>query len=450
MATKDNDLPQVKNYGFGAEGVNIVKNPLALTDKEGTKFQNAEWVRDSARGGHGALSMRGGLAALNGSALSGSVLGLLPLGLKTTYTRTLYAARGTEDSNTFTRSTNGTTWVDTSSPLAPADPDKFTDNNGTRDARRIASHRNLIVYPGNDYTAGDTKPPIVLWNGTDALTITNVPFGPTGDADTEAWALSDFLAANGKIYIAVHDNGGSAPNPAGRVLSLDLTTGELDQVASAFGAGTGEMSGGYPACLAWYQGQIWVGLNSDSTTDGNGKIVRCYPGVETTWTADVSNLRQSISTLCVFKGDLYAGTHSSVSAGATITQRAADTGAWTTRATSASGAGGNGHYASMIVHGSAIYAVEYFSGGTDVLHILTSTDGTTWTTSRDVDANDSPADPPQFPAGVVEYDDDLYVVFRATTATATDGFIMQLASGTWTKVLTDNLGGPIAVLVERS
>lgn len=449
MATQDTPSSHIKNYGIGAGGVNLVKNPLQLDPSEGTQFQNAEWVRDSARGGDGALSKRGGLAALT-SALAGSILGLLPVGLKTTYTRTLYAARGTEDSNTFMRSTNGTSWTDTSSPLAPADSDKFTDANGTRDARRIASFKNFLVYPGNGYTKGTDKPTIVLWDGTDALTVTTIGFGPSATADTPAYAITDFLVANGKIYIAIHDPGGSGANLAGRVLSVDLITGEVSQVASSFGNGTGEMTGGYPSCLAWYQGKLWVGLNSNTTTDGNGKIVNCYPDIDTTWTADVSNLRQSISTLCVFKGDLYAGTQSSVSNGATITQRSASTGTWTTRATSGGGAGGSGHYASMIVHGSALYAVEYFSGGTDILHIVTSSDGTSWSTSRDVDANDSPADPPQFPSGIQEYDSKLYVVFRATTASATDGFIMQLSSGTWTKVATDNFGGPLAVLVERA
>lgn len=441
----------IKNSRFGEGGVNIVKNPLQLDDREGTQFQNAEWIRDAARGGEGALSKRGGLAALT-SALAGSILGMLPIGLKTTYTRTLYAARGTEDSNTFIRTTNGTSWTDTSSPLAPADADKFTDADGERDARRIVTFRNLIVYPGNAYTKGTDRPPFVSWDGSEALTISTVQYGPSATANTPAFAISDMLVANGKVYMAVHDPGGSGADLAGRVMALDLKTGEFRQVANAFGSASGEVTGGYPSALAWYQGQLWVGLNSNTSTAGNGKVVRCYPDVDSTWTSDVATLRQSISSLAVFKGDLYAGTHSSSASGAQIAKRDAAAGTWSAVATSGGGADGNGHYASFVVDGStAIYAVEYWSGMTDIVHILRSTDGSTWNTDRDVDANDSPAATPQVPGSGVIYNSELFYVFRSTAVGAADGFIMKRSSGgTWSKVATDNFGGPLAILVERA
>jgi hypothetical protein len=194
--------------------------------------------------------------------------------------------------------------------------------------------------------------------------------------------------------------------------------------------------------------QLWVGLNGESTTDGIGKIVRCYPDVDTSWTTDVSNLRSHITSLVAFKGDLYATTRSSVSAGATITKRSVTAGTWATQVTSGGGAGGTGHYAHLIVYSSALYAVEYHST-TPIIHIVTSTDGASWSTSRDVDSVDGGV-AGNLPGGSVLFGSDLYVSFRSLSVSATDGFIMRRASGSWTKVLTDNIGGPMAVLTETS
>ena len=441
----------LSNYNFGGGGCNLVKNPLQLATDEATQLQNAELIPDANIGGKGALSKRGGLAALNGSALAGSILGMIGLNLKTSYTRTLYAARGTEDANTFMTSTNGTSWSDSSSALAHVSPASLDDQNGTRDAHRFASFKNFLVYPSNDYTSGSGKPPINLWDGTNALEIAEVPFGPSGTAETASYAITDMIVANGKIYFATHEQGGSTPNLCGRVLSLNLQTGLIHQIANSFGAGTGEMTGGYPSCLCWYQNQLFVGLNNGATTDGIGKIVRCYPDIDTDWTSDTATLVSSISSLCIFKGDLYVGAQSSASTGARLYKRAAATQAYTTQLTSASGAGGDGHYGHLIVYSDELYAVEYFSGGTDVVHIIKSSDGTTFATDRDVDSVDGvDATTPQMPGGALVLSSALYYVFRATTATATDGYILRKASGTWTKVVTDNFGGPINVLVMRA
>ena len=444
-------MPVFSIYKIGASGVNVSKSPLQLANDELTAAQNAEFLIDPAIGGEGALSKRGGLATLT-SALAGDILGIHPLPLLTTYARTLHAARGSENSNTFMTSTNGSTWTNTSTPTGHADGDKYTDENNERDARRLASFKNFLVYAGNNYTQDTDPPTVILWDGTASVTAGNIGPGPTGNA-SPAFAITDVLAANGKVYMAVHDPGGAAPNLAGRVLQYDPVTGKITQVLNGFGGGTGEVAGGAPSALAFYQGQLWVGLNTGNTTDAIGKIVRAYPDVDTTWTSDVANLRQSISTLAVFKGDLYAGTQSSASAGATITRRSATTGTWTTQVTSAGGASGNGHYASFLVDGAtAIYAVEYHAT-TPIIHILRSTDGTTWSTDRDVDANDGGITG-NLPGSSIFYDDNdaFYFVFRATTTAGTNGFIMERSSGgVYTKRNANtNMSGPIGVLVQRT
>lgn len=89
-------MGKINIYDFGGGGVNLVKNPLQLADNELTQGQNAELIPDADKGGEGALSKRGGLAALT-SAL-GSISGIGTLPLQTTYTRYLYVALQTFDS----------------------------------------------------------------------------------------------------------------------------------------------------------------------------------------------------------------------------------------------------------------------------------------------------------------------------------------------------------------
>lgn len=437
----------VVNYDVGGGGTNLVKDPLHLADNECTQLQNAELLLNESTGGAGALSKRGGLAALNSSAMSGSVTGILPLTLLTTYTRTLYVAKGTEDSTTFVTTTDGTTLSNSSTSPRLSDFTTYTDENNARDARRMVSFRNFIVYAGNNFTQDTTNPEITVFDGTTGTLVARIPVGPAGNGNPP-YAITDMLVANGLIYLAVHDPGGTGANLAGRVLSLDLETGVLKQIATAFGPGTNEMTGGAPSCLAFYQSQLWVGLNGSATTNGIGKIVRCYPSINTTWTSDVANLTSHISSLAAFSGDLYAGSQSSATTGASIYKRTATTKAWTAVATSAGGAAGSGHYASLWEHGGVMFAIEFHTT-TPIVHIVTSTDGTTWTTSRDVDANDS-GTAALLPGSMTTLGSDLLVVFRATDVNDNDGFLMRLRSGTWSKLATDNYAGPLAVLVTKA
>jgi hypothetical protein len=439
----------IKNYGFGVDGVNLVSDPLKLKDSEATQLQNAELLDDEATGGRTALKQRAGLAALNGSAMSGSIVGGVGWPLKTTYTRTLYAARQSETANTWRTSTDGTTWANTATPAAAALDSKFADENNTRDARRMVAFRTYLLYPGNDYTQ-DTNPPIVvLWDGSASVTVTAVqaPGSISNSTAAPIFAIVDMFVAEGKLYLLTHEPGGSSTHNCGQVLSLDLDSGVLRQIATAFSGTSPEIDGGAPSCMAYYKGQLFVGLNGEATTDGIGKIVRCFPDVDTTWTTDVSNLSGHVSSLCVFKGKLYAGTQSSAASAEKIYERSPTAGTWAAVFTGV-GAGANGHVTSLTVYSDAIYAVQYHATA-PTIHIKTSTDGVTWTTDRDVDSADSGA-VGNLPGQMAVLSSKLYVVFRSLTVGGANGFIMQKASGTWTKVDTANYGGQIAVLVQRS
>lgn len=437
-------------FRLGQGGVNLVKDPLHLSDDEVTQAQNAEIQSDVNTGGEGGLTKRAGLAVLNSSALAGSILGMWGLPILTTYTRTLYAARGSATANTFATTTNGTTFALTSTPLAGTLQTQWSDENAARDAHRFATFKNLILYPGNNYTKGTDNPEIDVYDGTTGQIVSRINIGPSGNGGP-AYSITDMLVANGKVYIGVHDPGGTGVNIAGRVLVYDPVTGKIQQVMNAMGPGTGEVTGGAPSALAYYQGQLYVGLNGSTTTDGIGKVVRGYPDIGTTWTTDVSNLSGHIASIFPFKGDLYVGTMSSVSSVAKVYKRTSTTAAYTT-VYSSSFAGENSFMGNLITYVDELYATEYSGGGdTDavIIHIKKSTDGASWTTDRDVDATDSGV-AGNIPTNSLLFGSDLFISFRATTATGTNGFIDRKSAGTWSKVDTANYNGQMVQLVQRA
>lgn len=442
-------MPNIAAYNLGGGGVNLVKGPLHLADNELTLAQNTEIVSNQNTGGEGVLSKRGGLAVVNSSALAGSVTGMVGVNLLSVYTRTMLIGKGTEDSTTWVTTTDGASLSNTSTPTRPANFDKYADENNARSARRAATFRNFVLYPGNDYTQDTDNPNLTLWDGTASQKVSDIVVGPSSNG-SPAYAVTDMLTADGKIFIAVHDPDGSTPNLIGRVMSVDLETGVVAQVAAPFGGGTGEETGGTPSCMAWHLNQLFVGLQGEATTDGIGKVVRCRPDIDTTWSDDVTNLSGYPSTMAVFLGNLYVGTQASVSTGAKIYKRTASTAAYVAQVTSAAGAGANGHYASLTSYSgdSKLYAVEYHET-TPVVHIISSSDGTTWATSRDVDANDGGV-AGLLPGNGLEFSDDLFFVFRASTASANDGFIMRRTGGAWSKLATDNYSGHLVTLVQRA
>lgn len=424
----------VRNYQFGVKGVDIVTDPLKLGNEPcdtATQLQNAELVPDSTKGGQAVLSKRGGLAALT-AALSGAVTGVLGWPLQTTFTRTLYAARGTASANTFKTSVNGTAWANSAVP-STCDPDAtYTDKGMTRDSRRLGTFRSFLVFPHTNLN---------LFDGT-----TNLNIG-VGVATTVT--ITDILVANGYIYFAINEPASSSPGSEGGVFSVNLDTGAIRQVATYFGvAGDNKMPGGGVGCLAWYQGQLWAGINGNTTTDAIGKVVRCYPEIDTTWTVDTATLSGSPCTMRAFQGALYIGTMSSISSAEKIYKRDPSAATYSTVFTGV-GAAGNAHIAHMIEYNNVLYAAQYHATA-PTIHIKKSTDGTTWTTERDVDSVDG-AVAGNLPGGsLLGANSDLFFVFRSTVTAAVDGFILRLASGVWTKVDTDNYLGSIGMLVTRS
>lgn len=443
---------QVNNYNFGGDGVNIVKDPLQMGDGEASQLQNAELVPDQTKGGQGALSKRGGLIALT-SALAGSILGMISLPLQTTYTQTLLCGLGSADSDTWVKTSDGAAFTEISTPLRPGQTQaKYaTPLSGQSSlincARRGVAYKAQIYYMGDDYTIDTSNPPISSWDGTTALEVFRVPVGPNSDG-TEPTVVTDMLAANGKIYFAVAERAASAAFHGGRVMCFDPRTNSLTQVANAVGTNTGDVTGhsANPTCLAWFMGRLWMGLHASNSGSADvGAVYWCYPDTDATWTADVTNLNGKPNTLLGFNGNLYVGTSISDGLG-TITKRTSSTGAWADVDTQA-----QGHYMMLREFNSKLYCVRYFDDAADGVDIMESSDGTTWASVRDVYATDSGSVKIR-PTGAAVLGSDLFYAFEPVTIsdTGTGGFILRLRAGTWSKVLTGNISGPMVVLTERT
>lgn len=443
------------NYNFGGDGVNLVKDPLQLADTEAVQLQNAELVPDQSKGGEGALSKRSGLAALNGTPLSGAVTGMVSLPLLTTYVRTMYAFTNTNGSLTAWKSTDGVTWTSTAAPLQHRLDSKEAGDNVSFSGRRCAGVRTLIIYPGNVYTAGVTNPTLVFYDGTNSAELSQIPKSYAG---TIPGTISDILVANGKLYLASMED--VTTNQRGAVYEINLDTGYMQMVAQAFGSGLNQQTGGAPSCLAWYQGRLFVGQAQFSSTSSHndGQLVSCYPGVDAAWTVEGVPFNGVPVSLCEFLGDLYIGTFTEdASAVGGVVKRTASTGVYS-QAYSAQSAG-QAHVASLTVFNSILFGVEYFNSATDILHIKSSVDGTTWLTDLDVDNTlstnlDSPV--AQRPGGLLVFPTNNKMYFVARTLAGSDssatGYLYErTTAGVWTQRLgAKGLLGPIVVLTERT
>lgn len=446
---------KLSNYQFGLGGVNLSKEPLHLGDDEATQLQNAELIPDVNRGGQGSLSKRGGLATFT-TAMAGSVLGIIGLPLKTTFTRTLYASLGTFDSDKWAKTTNGTSWTSITTPSLATNTPSSTNyttigTNAFPADRRMVGYKTFIIYPGADYTsdlvtpANNTALDMDMWDGTTAIGLFRLQVGGGSSDGNFSFTVTDMLKANNTIYFAVHSpiNGGT---PKGSVYSMDITTGVIQQVATPFSATAGHMSGGAPTCLAWYQGKLWVGVHKGDGVASQGKVVWCYPGIDTAWTSDTATLDGYPHSLCVFRGNLFAGLHGNATFDAATFVRTSTTGAWTSSDTVVTS--GLDYYGSLIVYSSELYAVVYSDGGADV-QLIRKFDGTSWTTDRDVAASDGAGTAYQVGNSIL-YGSDLFICFISSAGANADGFILRKTAGTWSKVATDNFTGRMGVLLERT
>lgn len=452
MPGKQTDEPKVKVHAPGQGGVQLVKDALQLSDDEVTQAQNAEIVPDINAGGKGTFSMRGGLAALT-TALAGSILGILSLPLLTTYTRTLYASLGNVDSDTWIKSTNGTAWTSTTSPIRASRTTSDTFGTSAHGYSKAAvAFKTGILYPSDSYVqdlatpTNNTPPPMAFWDGTSAVELFQLPAVGSSDGNYP-FKITDMLVANGKVYFAIQ----SSPNTGtlrGAVLALNMATGQISQVGAVFGGGTGEQTGGAPSCIECYQGQIWVGLSLGNGTANVGYIVKCFPDVDTAWTVDTQTLGGYPMSIRQHLGDLYVGARGNATNDAAVYKRAGSTGAWTTSDTVVTS--GIDYYSGLIVFNGLLYATVFSDGGADILHVRSLSAGS-WGTDLDIDA--------VYTAGVAQhvgqpqiFGGSLYLPIESTAHGTANGMILKRTTGgVWSQVVTlEDINGRLVTLLARS
>ncbi len=425
---------KINVYNLGEKGVNVVKSPIHLTDGELRSAQNAIFDPASAEGG---IRKRGGMPRFSGSAMAGAVQGIVnvPLPASGQIARTFYLALGVFDADTWATSVTGVTWTD---GVTPARAQTLTQCQigGTilYYSQRMATFNRRIYYAGSDYiqynAANHTAPPVRVYDGVNDYELFRIPYNPVSGSTTNSYLITDFCVHDGRLYMAVYDPGGVAPDHRGRVFEFDPDTGVVTQIGEAWGNTSGTLAGGMPFCLCSHNGMLWAGTNGISGA-AVGKIYSIRPGIDTGWTLQITTAVGAgyIISMASWRGELYYGTQGDAGSAALLRKRD-NAGVLSTIDTGASTDAGN-HYAAITVFNDELYATYVSTlGATKVTHIR-KYDGAAVTTDRDVDSLDAP----RYCGQGFVYNSALYLPFLATGVNAADGFLLRKTGGAWTKVL---------------
>lgn len=380
-------------YNMAEKGVNVTKSAIHLEDGEVTKAQNFQTDPTLA---DGVIRRRDGLTKLNSSALAGAVKGLiaLPFPDEFTVTRTFYAPIDDGTTNTWRRSTDGTTWATiTSATLRKAAITAHANGTGGiyQDSMRGSApwigFNHKIYFPGDDYVSSEdggtaTDPTFYSWDGTTAVKLFTVPKSPYSTLKCQA-IVSVVPYGESELLISTNDYDTADGAVHTRVLLYNTIDGSLEQLGPET-----DIRGAVMA-MTVYQGRIWI-VPTNFVIGVTVNVSWIRPG-DPAWTTDVALPSVSIGGvgMAEFLGDLYVGTHSSALIDAFIRKRTAATGAWST-VLSTDGSGVFQHLGPLIVSADKQTIFAYYDNvdGTGVKQrIVKSTDGTSWTTDLDIVAD---------------------------------------------------------------
>jgi hypothetical protein len=229
------------------------------------------------------------------------------------------------------------------------------------------TYNNHMFYAGDDYTVDGTAPQIRTFDGTSDRLFVSVP--PVSGT-TQTKAVISMILVGTKIYFSTYDSGTTSANFSGRVFELDILSGDIVQLGSAFSGGE------LPYTLVFHMDRLWLGTNKTNGTAG--KIYYFRPGIDTAWTTDkdLSAIPAGgACSLASFNGTLYIGCDAAAATAAKVVARDS-LGAYTVSDTAATTNQNNG-YLSMLVFGTALYA-GYWNPATDAL--IRQFNGTSWAT----------------------------------------------------------------------
>lgn len=409
------------NFTLGTKGLNLVDEPLSLQDGDLQNAQNAEFRRD---GGAQGIGLRGGTSRLNSADLGGTILGgagvPLPSPLSSSLVRAFHAALSTGSAtDTWERSTDGTTWAGVTAPARAIIQAKSPASNYLN--QRCVSFNGNLVYSANDYTQGTDQPPVRVYDGTTDAEICTIPDNPASSGVCNT--VLDYIVHRQRLFLAAYD-----PGPRGRVLELDLETGQLQQIGNAF-----DTTAGMPYCLCSHNGLLWVGT-AKLAGAAVGRIYSFRVDVDTSWTLRVTTGAGQgyIRSMASFQGELYFGTNGDAGTDALLRVLEND---YTTVTTSDTGSKLNDpdEFDALTVYDGALYCV-YSCTGEDISQVR-KFDGSSWTTDLDIFAAEARA--AQVGQMFVNVrDTSLLVAFCSTGDGNSDGFIYRKVSGSWVKEVT--------------
>lgn len=460
------DDQKVNIFNLGEKGVVNAKDPLHVVDGELMQSQNA--IANNPDEGLGGLEKRGGMAKLNGSAMSGAVLSLVNVPLEdpvsgfgewiyaphkgsgvqffcssAAYDRYVTSGVGLlsgADNAPGLPSPTGTRQYDTK--VAPAFPAN-THYRGTA----MAYDTNRLFYAADDYTLDSVAPPIRCFTGTKDFEVASIPEWFNAGVRTHSKAIIRLFGFDGFIYVLTWD-GGVTPNFQGRVFRLDPNTGTLLQIGQAFGNQAGEMTGGMPFAACGWNGRLWLGTaNGDAAPAG--KVYWIRPGIDTTWTLDHTCAANQGNVLCMTgytgTGNLYLGTDGVGGAAAGLVLQRTPAGVWSTADTGGKVVTRN-RFDVIQEHEGKLYVHYYTPSGAPAANeqIIRKFDGTSWTTDADIVAIHAAA---ADPLGVTRAGSSalaisgLLIFAYGNSPAVTGGNAVHLYQGTWRYSFVSAYGG---------
>jgi hypothetical protein len=390
-------MPQGKIdlYGFGNKGVNVTKSPLHLEDGE---LVNAQNVLPDPRGELGSIKTRDGLTAINGTAMSTPVWGIVAVAQPIVTTRTVYVGRqnSSEAGQGWNTTTDAFATLATAvtTPGSPQDDDVASDmdqapagnaNEEYKRGRLAAVVDNRLYYASNDAVINTTAAVIRVFDpiantDTELLRIPKLSF-----AGTETQRITEMFAVGSILYIGVFDDN-NAGVFLGRVFKLDLATGGMIQLGNHFAlASPGTGSHECPISLEYAQGRLWAGTRGLAAVSGEGRVLWIDPSLDfrtanITWTLDhelsVNANGSSANSMKQYRGNLYIATSVSNNAIAGIVEQRTPAGTVSSSLTGASATAYNG-FPDLCVFQSNLYATYWSAGPTATIHKF---DGSSWST----------------------------------------------------------------------
>ncbi len=185
------------------------------------------------------------------------------------------------------------------------------------------------------------------------------------------------------VLVTTYDGGGATGR--GRVMVLDITTGQITQL------GPETALAGAPAALWVFNGRIYIGTFSTNLTAGKVYWVRLGDVALTDALLTLAT-GEGVIDMITFLGNLYAGTSAAWPAANPISSHiykyTNSTAAWTIAATNSGTATGN-QWGPFILSSDGLTCFVFYTdraAGVDT-SIKKTTDGVTWTSDYDIDVN---------------------------------------------------------------